>query len=607
MKNNLQKAKAAFFIVVSLFLSSLAQAQGVPGTSVPVNAHCNIASDSYGNVFIADADNNRVLMVNTNGVISNFAGTGAEGYWGDGGPAVSANLNHPSGVAVDASGNVYIADTKNNRIRMVNLQGIIITVVGSGAQGYSGDGSAAVYASLNEPTSVAVDANRNIYIADNYNNRIRMVNSSSGIIYAIAGNGGSAYQQGGAIYQGNNGAMAPVPAPQPVYTPAPVQVTYQSYYDELSPYGQWVNNPRYGNVWVPAAGPDFMPYSSEGHWVYTLYGWTWVSNYSWGWLTFHYGRWDFDNYIGWFWVPGNEWAPAWVSWRSGNGYYGWAPLPPDYGGVSETNTYDIPHERYVFVQNRYIADPNVHSYYVPREQSVTYVTNTTLVNRTYHDNDRGTTHFAGPPKEEVERFSGAPVKEFAVTSSDKPGQTEDRNGGALTIYRPKVEDPKTTAAKGKPVPAPAHVFAKEEVKPIAQREVKTQPRPIAETHEPVKPEEPKKEVVPERTPENTQPNKAVNPTPTPPQNTGAAHPAATTPPNQAAAKPGQPVAAKPGQPAAPIKDKQVAKDAKGHIIYQDPKGVKYYMDEKGKKVIVPPPPAKAPATPPTPSAPGKTN
>jgi hypothetical protein len=105
----------------------------------------------------------------------------------------------------------------------------------------------------------------------------------------------------------------------------------------LSPYGQWVDVPGYGLVWRPYAsvvGPDFVPYSTEGHWVYTNAGWLWASGYPWGWAPFHYGNWVWAG-GGWAWVPGRVWAPAWVEWRSGGGYIGWAPLAPaGYVGVT---------------------------------------------------------------------------------------------------------------------------------------------------------------------------------------------------------------------------------------------------------------------------------
>jgi hypothetical protein len=98
-------------------------------------------------------------------------------------------------------------------------------------------------------------------------------------------------------------------------------VSYQTFYDNLSPYGQWIDYPNYGYVWSPSVGADFKPYATNGHWVYTDMGWTWASDYNWGWATFHYGRWFYDNSYGWLWVPGYDWAPAWVSWRSSNDYY----------------------------------------------------------------------------------------------------------------------------------------------------------------------------------------------------------------------------------------------------------------------------------------------
>ena len=106
-------------------------------------------------------------------------------------------------------------------------------------------------------------------------------------------------------------------------------VNYESFYDQLSPYGNWVNYGSYGNVWVPTdVSADFSTYATAGHWVYSDYGWTWSSDYAWGGVPFHYGRWFRDNTYGWMWMPGYEWAPAWVSWGSYDNYYCWAPLAP---------------------------------------------------------------------------------------------------------------------------------------------------------------------------------------------------------------------------------------------------------------------------------------
>jgi hypothetical protein len=115
---------------------------------------------------------------------------------------------------------------------------------------------------------------------------------------------------------------------------------YSQFQDELAPYGDWVDDSSYGRVWVPAStlvGSDFTPYYSGGHWLLTEFGWTWVSDWSWGWAPFHYGRWVIVSGFGWCWVPGTMWGPAWVTWRSGGGWVGWAALPPR--GVSVTVTY----------------------------------------------------------------------------------------------------------------------------------------------------------------------------------------------------------------------------------------------------------------------------
>src|SRR5258705_12288373 len=89
-----------------------------------------------------------------------------------------------------------------------------------------------------------------------------------------------------------------------------VSVNFQIFYDDLSPYGNWVDNSEYGYVWVPRVPRGFYPYGSNGHWIYTYYGWTWISEYSWGWAPFHYGRWLYDSWDGWLWVPDNEWGPG---------------------------------------------------------------------------------------------------------------------------------------------------------------------------------------------------------------------------------------------------------------------------------------------------------
>ena len=141
-------------------------------------------------MYIAETVNNRVRQVSPSGVITTLAGTGKFGYAGDGGPAKMAELNQPSGVAVDGSGNVYIADTNNYRVRKVSADGTITTVAGNGVSGYAGDGGAAIRAQLIYPVGVKIDIAGNLYIGDGA--AVRVV-SPGGIITTVAGNGTAGY------------------------------------------------------------------------------------------------------------------------------------------------------------------------------------------------------------------------------------------------------------------------------------------------------------------------------------------------------------------------------------------------------------------------------
>jgi sugar lactone lactonase YvrE len=179
-------------------LSAGFSGDGGPAVSAELSSPEDIAFDTIGNLYIADRLNNRIRKVDTSGIITTFAGTGSPGFSGDGGSAISAMLNGPSGVAFDTAGNLYIADRSNCLIRKVNTVGVISTVAGSiSFPGYGGDGGLATIAQLNYPRRVFIDAFGNIIISDSDNNRIRKVNSVSGIITTIVGNGNSWYSGDG--------------------------------------------------------------------------------------------------------------------------------------------------------------------------------------------------------------------------------------------------------------------------------------------------------------------------------------------------------------------------------------------------------------------------
>jgi uncharacterized protein (TIGR03437 family) len=172
---------------------------GGPATTAQINSAAGVALDGSGNLYIADQGNQRIRKVTAaTGIIATVAGNGTSGYSGDGGPAASAQLNSPSGVAVDGNGNLYIADQNNQRIRKVSAAtGVIATVAGNGTAGFSGDGSAATSAELNWPEGVAVDGLGNLYIADTYNQRIRKVAAATGIVTTVAGSGTGVYSGDG--------------------------------------------------------------------------------------------------------------------------------------------------------------------------------------------------------------------------------------------------------------------------------------------------------------------------------------------------------------------------------------------------------------------------
>jgi uncharacterized protein (TIGR03437 family) len=171
---------------------------GGPAVSAMLGRPVALALDSGGNLFFADSVNQRIRKIDTNGIITTVAGNGIDAFSGDGGQATGASLGFPIGVTVDLSGNIYIADGDNARIRKVTPGGIISTVAGNGRGGFSGDGGPALSASINIPSDVAVDGAGNLYIADAGNNRVRKVDTT-GTISTIAGTGTDGYSGDGGI------------------------------------------------------------------------------------------------------------------------------------------------------------------------------------------------------------------------------------------------------------------------------------------------------------------------------------------------------------------------------------------------------------------------
>lgn len=174
-----------------------AQTNGQQAVTAPLNSPAALCYDSAGNFYIADQNNNIIRKVDTAGTITTVAGTGEQGFDGDGGVATQAILDSPAGVAIDASGNLYISDTGNQRIRKIASSGTISTIAGTGTAGFSGDGGAATLAMISLPTAIVVDSSGNVFFADSNNNRVREILAASGLIQTVAGNGEQGYSGDG--------------------------------------------------------------------------------------------------------------------------------------------------------------------------------------------------------------------------------------------------------------------------------------------------------------------------------------------------------------------------------------------------------------------------
>jgi hypothetical protein len=260
--NRIRKVEACTGIISTIAGGGSDSSDGIPATNTSFGMSQGIAVDGAGNVFFADRDNSKVRKItHSTGLISTIAGTGVAGYNGDGIAGSNAELNYPRKIALDASGNVYIGDELNSRIRKVTVStGIISTVAGNGTRGYNGDGIPATDAELGLPAGVAVDVTGNVYIADWYTNSIRKVTVSTGIISTIAGNHSPIYPTNGG-YNGDG-----IPATD-AYLSIPVGVSADS---EGNVFIADQNNYRVRKVTVSSglistiSGTGILGYNNDG-------------------------------------------------------------------------------------------------------------------------------------------------------------------------------------------------------------------------------------------------------------------------------------------------------------------------------------------------------
>jgi hypothetical protein len=202
-ENRIRMVDVSSGIVTTIGGNGSAGYSGDSGKAIlaTLNSPNDLAVNNSRDIFIADQNNHRIRKIShSTGIITTIAGNGNPGFSGDNGPAVSAELNYPAGVALDQSGNIYIADQFNERIREIDAStGFITTIAGNGQSGFSGDGGLATSARFSYPVDVSVDATGNIFVADFSNNRIRKINSVTGIITTVAGNGQSGLSGDGGL------------------------------------------------------------------------------------------------------------------------------------------------------------------------------------------------------------------------------------------------------------------------------------------------------------------------------------------------------------------------------------------------------------------------
>jgi len=245
----------------------------------------------------------------------------------------------------------------------------------------------------------------------------------------------------------------PQPAPQPaepaVEVTAGPDIQVADFQEQLAPYGNWVAVDGYGSCWVPAGiAVGWRPYTI-GHWVYTDFGMAWVSDEQWGWATYHYGRWTLVDGVGWAWVPGSRWAPAWVAWRHGGGYCGWAPLPPGPGGIEVVAVTDDQVEAispvwFSFCEERNITAPHIYQQCLPPERNVTIINVTKNITKITVVNNRIVNRSWNPAR--LQQATGRvvrPVRVHRVASVEE-----------LKVAHARTARPEEQHDRPQPTPAP---------------------------------------------------------------------------------------------------------------------------------------------------------
>ncbi|MEY2575632.1 MAG: hypothetical protein QOF80_1119 [Verrucomicrobiota bacterium] len=285
---------------------------------------------------------------------------------------------------------------------------------------------------------------------------------------------------------------------------ARTDISIDFFYDNIGDDGNWIEAGEYGYCWQPnvaVSNTSWRPYS-DGYWAYTDVGWTWVSYEDFGWATYHYGRWARLKGHGWVWAPGREWGPAWVSWRTGGDYVGWAPLPPRRGGdiyvdfspiTAQVDVdFDIGPAYYNFIDVRYIGEPVLRERIFAADQNVTYVSKTVNVTNITYNNSQ--VYNYGPDYNTLSRYSARPIQKLTIQ--------RETNGDPLAAARSKslmkVQGDKLMVAAPQQFQKPPKPISPKVVKEkLAQAPVEhgwepvNDPKAQAELREKMKKEDPK--------------------------------------------------------------------------------------------------------------------
>jgi hypothetical protein len=285
------------------------------------------------------------------------------------------------------------------------------------------------------------------------------------------------------VYREYREVPPPQPVPQEEYRPLPPppppvetvevvegpEVQVVEFHERLAPYGRWVQVEGYGDCFLPAdCPPGWRPYTL-GHWVYTDSGMCWVSEEHFGWACYHYGRWIPIEGLGWAWVPASRWGPAWVAWRNGGGYCGWAPLRPrrervEVIEVSDGDVEAIPSTEYIFCEERYVNQPRVYERCVPPERNVTIINKTVNITRITVVNNRVVNqswdqtriqHATGRPPERVQVRQTRDIDELKV--EHKVVEVRHDEHPAAPIKHPGASDDRAGGPQDHPADHPARV------------------------------------------------------------------------------------------------------------------------------------------------------